>query len=259
MNLSNLTFAFLGTSADSAFALEALKRAGLEPAMVVDTKEFPDELVNSEWDIILVCSFGKILPKTILDLPKYGCINIHPSLLPKFRGPSPYVSAILADERVTGVTVMQMTETMDAGPILAQARIEIAEEDWPPKGLVLSEMLFTEGVNLLVELLPALVEGTLTPQYQNESEATFTRKYHDTDARIPNPIGRFGLPIEAQRKAFLAIRAFDKNPRAHFITAQGKRVIVTEASWKDGELVIEKVLPEGKKEMPYADYQRGQR
>ncbi len=250
MSLSNVKFAFLGTSIDSHFALGALKKAGLEPALVVDTKEFPDELTNSEWDFILVCSFGKIVPKAILDLPKFGCINVHPSLLPKFRGPSPYVSAILADERTTGVTVMQMTETMDAGPILAQARIEIDESDWPPKGLLLSEMLFVEGVNLLVEILPALMKGTLTPQYQNESEATFTKKYHDADALID---------LTKPREAFLKIRAFDKNPRAYFITDKGKRVIVTEASWSNGELVIEKVLPEGKKEMPYADYQRGQR
>ena len=250
MSLSNIKFAFLGTSIDSKFALEALKKAGLEPALVVDSKEFPDELTNSEWDILVVCSFGKILPREILDLPKHGCINIHPSLLPKFRGPSPYVSAILADERTTGVTVMQMSETMDAGPILAQARIEIDEADWPPKGLVLSEMLFTEGVNLLVEILPALMEGTATPQYQNESEATFTKKYHDADALID---------LSKPREAFLKIRAFDKNPRAHFITDKGKRVIVTEANWVDGNLVIEKVLPEGKKEMPYQDYMRGQR
>ena len=248
--MKNPKFAFLGTSQDSQFALEALRSVGLEPAMVIDTKEFPDELINTDWDFLLVCSFGKILPKAILDLPKYGCINIHPSLLPRYRGPSPYVSAILADERTTGVTVMLMEEKMDAGPILAQARMEIDEADWPPKGLMLSQMLFTEGVNLLAELLPALMEGTLTPQHQNESEATFTKKFHDTDAL---------LDLSKPREAFLKIRAFDKNPRAHFITQTGKRVIVTEASWVNGDLVIEKVLPEGKKEMPYAEYLRGQR
>lgn len=243
-------FAFLGTSIDSTFALEALKAVGLEPALVVDTKEFPDELLNSEWDFLLVCSFGKILPKEILDLPKHGCINIHPSLLPRYRGPSPYVSAILADERTTGVTVMLMEEKMDAGPILAQARIEIDEADWPPKALVLSQMLFVEGVNLLKEILPDYMAGRLTPQYQNESEATFTRKFHDADAL---------LDLSKPRESYLKIRAFDKNPRAHFITEKGKRVIVTEASWVNNELVIEKVLPEGKKEMSYEDYQRGQR
>lgn len=248
--MENPLFAFLGTSIDSKYALEALAAHGLEPALVVDTKELPDELYNTEWDFILVCSYGKILPKKLLELPKHGCINIHPSLLPKFRGPSPYVSAMLADERTTGVSVMLLEEKMDAGPILAQARIEIEEADWPPKGLVLSQMLFTEGINLLVELLPDYLSGTLVPTPQDESQATYTKKFTDQDAL---------LNLDKPREAFLKIRAFDKSPRAHFITDKGKRVVVTEAAWKDGELEILKVLPEGKKEMPYAEYLRGQR
>lgn len=241
-------FAFLGTSVDSQFALAQLKQVGLEPALVVDAKEFPDELYNTEWDFILVASYGKILPKKLLDLPKYGCLNIHPSLLPRYRGPSPYVSAILADERQTGVTIMQMAERMDAGPIIAQARIEIDEADWPPKGLLLSEMLFTEGVNLLAEVLPEWMAGTITPEVQDESRATYTKKFDDSDAL---------LDLNNPWEAFLKIRAFDKSPRAHFVTSNGKRVIVTEANWQDGKLEIVKVLPEGKKEMPYADYLRG--
>ncbi|MEK7612554.1 MAG: methionyl-tRNA formyltransferase [Patescibacteria group bacterium] len=241
-------FAFFGTSVDSQYALEQLRNLGLEPALIVDTKELPVELFNTDWDFFLVCSYGKILKKEVLDLPRHGALNIHPSLLPKFRGPSPYVSAILADERETGVTVMLMEEKMDAGPILAQARIEIAEEDWPPKGLILSKMLFTEGVNLLAEALPSLLQGTLTPEPQDEAGATYTKKMKDEDALID---------LNKPRDAFLKIRAFDKSPRAHFINEQGKRVIVTDASWKDGSLLLERVLPEGKKEMPYADYLRG--
>lgn len=248
--MENPLFAFLGTSIDSQFALDALKAHGLEPALVVTSKEIPDELYNTQWDFILVCSYGKILPKRLLDTPKHGCINIHPSLLPKYRGPSPYVSQILADERTTGVSVMLLEEEMDAGPILAQARIEIAEEDWPPKGLVLSQMLFVEGINLLVEVLPSYLGGTLTLQYQNEADATYTKKFNDKDA---------ALDLKKPRESYLKIQAFDKSPRAHFITPAGKRVVVTAASWKDGDLVIEKVLPEGKKEMPYAEYLRGQR
>jgi methionyl-tRNA formyltransferase len=241
-------FAFFGTSVDSKFALAQLERVGLVPALIVDTKEFPPELFNTEWDFLLVASFGKILPKEILDLPKYGCINIHPSLLPKYRGPSPYVSAILADDRHTGVTLMQMAERMDAGPVIAQARIEIDETDWPPKGLMLSEMLFTEGVNLLAEALPALMQRSLTPEPQDEAAATYTKKFNDRDAL---------LDLNNPREAFLKIRAFDKNPRAHFVNTKGKRIIVTDAAWKDATLVIERVLPEGKKEMSYEEYLRG--
>ncbi len=257
--MDNPLFAFLGTSIDSTFALAELERVGLVPALVVDEKILPDELMNTEWDFILVCSFGKILPKSILDLPKHGVLNIHPSLLPKYRGPSPYVSAILDDDRTTGVSVMKLAEKMDAGPILAQARIEIAEEDWPPKGLVLSQMLFVEGVNLLKDALPDYISGTLVPESQDESLATYTKKFADADALLPAGIGSLNLPIEAQRKAFLTIRAFDKSPRAHFINEKSKRVVVTDAAWKDGKLEILKVLPEGKKEMPYAEYLRGQR
>ncbi len=246
--MENPLFAFLGTSIDSKYALEALAKHGLEPAVVIDEKELPDELYNTEWDFILVCSYGKILPKKLLDLPRKGVINIHPSLLPKFRGPSPYVSNILADEKVTGVSVMLLEEKMDAGPILAQARIDIEEADWPPQGLVLSQMLFTEGINLLAEILPDYLSGKLTLTPQDESEATYTKKFTDADAL---------LDLSNPREAFLKIRAFDKSPRAHFINEKGKRVVVTDAIWKDGQLEILKVLPEGKKEMPYADYLRG--
>lgn len=249
--MENPLFAFFGTSADSQFALKALEVHGLEPALVVDPREpLPEELFNTEWDFFLVASYGKILKKEVLDLPRHGCINIHPSLLPKYRGPSPYVSAILADDRTTGVTLMLMAEKMDAGPIVAQARIEIDETDWPPKGLMLSEMLFTEGVNLLAEILPEWLSGALEPVPQDESLATYTKKFTDTDAL---------LDLSKPREAFLKIQAFDKNPRAYFVTDKGKRVIVTEAAWKDNQLEIVTVLPEGKKEMPYTDYLRGLR
>ena len=239
-------FAFFGTSIDSRFALEQLGRTGLEPALVVDTKEIPPDLMNTDWDFFLVASYGKILSQEVLGIPRRGCLNIHPSLLPKFRGPSPYVSAILADERETGVTLMQMGEKMDAGPIVAQARIEIAAEDWPPKGLLLSQMLFTEGVNLLAEILPGYLAGTLTAEPQDEHKATYTKKFNDQDALVDLR----GDP----RKNFLKIQAFDKSPRAHFINEKGKRVVITEASYQDGKLDLLKVIPEGKKEMPFTVY-----
>lgn len=251
MSIQKPLFAFFGTSVDSRFALEQLERLDLAPALVVDSKDFPPELYNSEWDFFLVASYGKILPKEILALPKHGCLNIHPSLLPKFRGPSPYVCAILQDERQTGVTLMLMEERMDAGPIIAQARIEIDEADWPPKGLLLSEMLFVEGVNLLAEVLPQWMAGAFTPEPQDESKATYTKKFGDKDALL----NLEGSP----RENFLKIRAFDKNPRAYFLTPKGKRVIVTEAEYEDDRLKLLKVIPEGKREMPYEDYLRGQK
>ncbi len=244
-------FVFFGTSVDSRFALAQLERVGLVPALVVDTKNIPDDLANTDWDFFLVASYGKLLPKALLDIPRKGCINIHPSLLPRYRGASPYKSAILADERAVGVSLMLMEPTMDTGPLLAQARLEIAAEDWPPPSLLLSEMLFTEGVNLLAEVLPGYLAGTLAPEAQNHTQATYTKKFTTQDALVDLA----GDP----RQQLLKIRAFDHEPRAHFINAKGKRVIITDAKLVDGKLELLKVIPEGKKEMPYAEYLRGQK
>lgn len=249
--MKNPLFVFFGTSVDSGFALAQLERVGLVPALVVDTKHIPEDLGNTDWDFFLVASYGTILPKKILDMPRKGCINIHPSLLPKFRGPSPYKSAILADERQTGVSLMLLEETMDTGPLLAQARIEIAPEDWPLPSLTLSEMLFTEGVNLLAEVLPGYLAGTIAPEPQNHAEATYTKKFKTADALVD-------LEGDAHQ-ALLKIRAFDHEPRAHFINTKGKRVVITDATVADGKLELLKVIPEGKKEMPYAEYLRGQK
>jgi methionyl-tRNA formyltransferase len=210
--------------------------------------EFFLELTNTDWDVFVVASYGKLLPKAVLDIPRHGCLNIHPSLLPKFRGPSPFLSAILADERRTGVSIMQMGEAMDTGPVVAQARIEIAPEDWPLKSEVLSHMLFIEGGNLLAEVLPLWVEGKITPEPQDELQATYTKKFKDEDAII----NLQGDP----HQQLLKIKAFDKNPRAHFFTKDGKRVIITDAKMVDGKLEIVRVIPEGKKETPYSDFVR---
>lgn len=213
-------------------------------------EQFLAELQNTDWDVFVVAAYAKLIPKNILDIPRCGSLNVHPSLLPKFRGPSPALSAILADERVTGVSIMQMSEKMDAGPIVAQAKVELEERSpespngWPPKGSLFEDLLATEGGNLLAETMPLWIAGEITPEPQRETEATYTKKFTDADSLID--LG--GNP----REQLLKIRAFDKNPRAHFFTPEGKRVIITEAEITDGALVIQKVIPEGKKEMLYS-------
>jgi len=280
---SDVLFAFFGTPRFSVDVLNALEKNGLLPALVVTAPDKPQgrglklapspakawalergidvaspatltdgafvaELKNTEWDVFVVAAYAKLIPKAILDIPRRGSLNVHPSLLPKFRGASPIYSAILADERETGVTIMQMNEKMDAGAIVAQARIEITPEDWPLKGSVLLQLLATEGGNLLAEVLPAWVAGEITAEPQDEGRATYTKKFTDADALVELS----GDP----RQNLLKIRAFDSKhfdvpQRAHFFTPDGKRVIVTEAQLKDGKLEILKVIPEGKKEMPF--------
>ena len=284
---NNPLFAFFGTPRFSVRVLDALEASGFLPALIITAPDKPAgrglkmqpspvktwaevrgidvltpttlkdealvaELANTDWDVFAVAAYNKLIPKNILDIPRHGSLNVHPSLLPKFRGPSPALSAILADERTTGVSVMQMTETMDAGPVVAQARIELEEKDWPPKGSLFEDLLATEGGNLLAEVMPEWIAGTITPEPQDESKATFTKKFSDADAYI----GRLSLPIVLRREAFLKIQAFDKNPRAYFMTEKGKRVIITEVELTDGVLEILRVIPEGKKELLYKEFLR---
>ena len=284
-------FAFFGTPRFGVLVLDALEAHGLLPALVITAQDKPQgrglaltpspvkawaqargvdvltpgslkdeasaaELANTEWGLFVVAAYNKLIPQNILDIPRHGALNVHPSLLPKFRGPSPALSAILEDERVTGVTVMQMTEKMDAGPIVAQARVELEGAAWPPKGAMFEDLLATEGGKLLAEVMPLWTQGEITPEPQDESKATYTRKFTDKDALIDLA----GEP----RTQLLKIRAFDHGPRAYFLdgpsTTLGasKRVIITEAEIKDGKLEILKVIPEGKKEVDFKNY-RGSR
>ncbi len=201
-------FAFFGTPKFAVDVLNALEAHGLVPALIVTAPDKPrgrglevspspakawgfergidvvtpttlkDEsfvadLQNSDWDVFVVAAYNKLMPKNVLDIPRKGALNIHPSLLPKFRGPSPALTAILEDERSTGVSVMLMNEKMDEGPIVAQARIELEGEAWPPKGSEFEELLATEGGNFLSETLPHWIAGDITAQPQDESKATY--------------------------------------------------------------------------------------
>lgn len=226
---------------------------GLDVATPESLKDadFVAELQNTDWDVFVVAAYGKLIPNNILQMPTRGVLNIHPSLLPKFRGPSPILSAILEDAQLTGVSVMKLTEVMDEGPIVAQASVEISDDEWPPKGSVLSEMLFTEGGNLLADALPLWIEGKIDPVEQKHSMATYTKKFTDEDALLD-------LSGDA-RKNFLKIRAFDQNPRAYFLTKDGARVIVTDAEFQNNELHIARVIPAGKREMSWDDFLKTQK
>ncbi len=279
-------FAFFGTPHFATVVLDALEQNGMLPALVVTAPDKPQgrglevtpspvkqwalergidvltpttlkdeqlvaEFKNTEWDVFVVAAYNKLIPKTVLAIPVHGCLNVHPSLLPKLRGPSPALTAVLTDERVTGVSVMLMNEKMDEGPVVAQARIALEEDAWPPKGSEFEELLAQEGGNLLAETLPFWIAGKLTPEEQDASEATDSKKFSSADAEVD-------LAGDA-RTQLLKIKTFDKNPRAfYFAEKNGKkvRVIVTDATIEDGALKILKVIPEGKKEMPYEDFLR---
>lgn len=132
-------------------------------------------------DLIVVAAYGKILPKTALDIPKFGCINVHVSLLPKYRGASPVQNAILNGEKETGVTIMLMDEGIDTGDILAQKNVAIAENDTTE---TLMKKLAAKGAETLIETIPAWIDGKIEPKQQDHSLATHCQMIEREDGKI---------------------------------------------------------------------------
>jgi len=137
--------------------------------------------VSKNFDLAILVAFGQIIPKEILEFPKYGFINVHPSLLPKYRGPSPIQSAILEGDSKTGVTIIKLDQEVDHGPILSQREIEIEKEDTHE---LLIEKLGLIGSNLLLVTLPDYLSGKTKPKEQNHKDATFTEKITKADGQI---------------------------------------------------------------------------
>ena len=150
-------------------AAEAAGIPVLQPAKI-RTEDFFAELSSYSPDLICVTAYGRILPKSILDLPRHGCMNAHASLLPKYRGAAPINWAIVRGEDVTGVTTMLMDEGMDTGDMLLKREVAIEDDD---TGETLSRKLSIVGGELLVETLALLKEGKLSPEKQDESLATY--------------------------------------------------------------------------------------
>lgn len=151
--------------------VEAVKQGipVLQPEKIRHSEEL-SKILALKPDLIVTAAFGQILPKELLDAPKFGCINVHASLLPELRGGAPIHYAIMQGKKKTGVTIMYMVEKLDAGDMLSKVEVPIAEDD---NVGTLHEKLSAAGANLLSETLPRLLEGKLNPVPQNDSEATF--------------------------------------------------------------------------------------
>jgi methionyl-tRNA formyltransferase len=225
-------------------------------------------------DTVVVASYGKFLPSGLLNMPPYKCINLHPSLLPKYRGSSPISTAILNGDKVTGVTIMIISEVWDSGPILSQQEVAIEDMDTTE---ILSAKLAEIGARLLVKTMPEWFAGKITPRVQDESKVTLTRMWNKEDGRIDWAQSS----VELWRK----VRAFDPWPGC-YTHWEGKTMKITGtvsvASGKSGTpgtvvqlpagsgaevgivcgsgiLGLLKVQIEGKKEMNASDFIRGQR
>ncbi len=288
---NNITFAFFGTGPLAESVLAALVRAGYTPALLVtkpdapqgrhlemssphiktwaemnhistyqpeSLKELPEDspLHCEVFDVFIVASYGKMIPEEILNLPRHGVLNVHPSLLPKYRGPSPIESVLLSGDMTTGVSIMKLDPGMDTGPILTQAAFIINPNTTVGAMEVECGQL---GGELLVQALPHYLEGTLIPKEQDHDQATICKK-------ITKELGEITLTTnasEVQRK----FRALTPWPSLYFFIEHKEKKIRIKVTSVDLTLagtdtlvasdIILKVTPEGKHEMAFEDFKRG--
>lgn len=182
-----------------------------QPERVRDPS-FLEVLKSLHPDLIVVVAYGQILPSSVLSIPPRGCVNVHASLLPKYRGAAPIARAILGEETRTGVTTIFMDRGMDTGPILLTAETEIGDSDTMGR---LHERLARMGAHLLVRTLDGLEKDTITPRPQDSSQATYAPKIEKEEGRV-----HWDTPA---RQLFNLLRAFDPRPGA--FTLWGDRTL----------------------------------
>lgn len=237
----------------------------------VNAPESVADLAALKADLFAVVAYGQILRSSVLNLPPFGCVNLHGSLLPKYRGAAPIAWAIANGERTTGVTAMLMNERMDAGDMLLKRAIEIADDD---TGGTLSERMGRIGAEVLAEAVLAVVNGTARREPQDESQATFANKLRKEDGRII-----WAMPAATIHNR---VRGFNPRPGCWTQVAGGAtlRVLKTrveaeatgEPGWlvaadREGPIVaagqggvrLLEVQPESKRPMSAADFVRGHR
>ncbi len=170
------------------FTAPPVKQAAIElglpvfqPASLRRDAKYKEHIASLQPDLIVVAAYGLFLPADILKVPPLGALNIHPSLLPKHRGPSPVAAAILAGDTTTGATIMQLDEGMDTGPIITQSEVSIGAEETTEE---LTAHLFDIGANLLTEIIPQWRSGAITPTPQNEADATVSSLLTREDGMI---------------------------------------------------------------------------
>jgi len=296
---------FLGTPDFGAIILERLIKSGNKPFLVITEVDKPIgrkqimtpspvkvlagkydipvaqpdkisdwnlEIKNLKPDLGIIAAYGQILPKDILDIPQYGFLNVHPSLLPKYRGPSPIQTAILKGDKKTGVSIIRISEKMDAGPILSQKEMELNQGE---TFLSLHDKLAEVGAELLLDILPKLSKGKAYFINQEEKEATYTKILKREDGKID-----WQLPAKNIERQ---IRAFDPWPGSYTVWENrkikikkarlfrnpgnakypvGKVLVVLDneigIQCGDGDFLAVEVLQlEGKKEIKADDFLRG--
>ena len=297
---------FLGTPDFGAIVLEELIKKGIKPDLVVTKPDKPsgrkkiitpppvkilakkhgisvlqsDKIEKTEKDLkkikpdlFLIAAFGEIIPKKILEIPKYGSLNVHPSLLPKYRGAAPIQFAILNGDNETGVTIIKVSEEMDQGPIIANAKFKLQNLKLTCKDL--EKKLAIMGSGLLIKIIPEFMKNKIKLEKQNEKEATYTKIIKKNDGKID--WSKTAQELERQ------IRAFDPWPGS-FCTINNKKIKILKAFFqketdggpkgplgktylatneqiavqcKKDYLIIEELQFEGKKKIKAKDFLKG--
>lgn len=288
--MNNISFAFFGTGPLAESVLASLVRAGYTPKLLVTKPdslqgrhmtltaphiktwceikgipviqpvklddEFYKELSSNNYELFVVASYGKIIPDNILNIPKSGVLNVHPSLLPQYRGPSPIESALLNGDKNMGISIMKLDKEMDHGPILIQTQFEINKEATAGTLEVEAGQL---GGELLIQVLEHYLDGTLIPKEQEHTKATVCKK-------ITKELGEIKLDngaIEVRNK----FRSLTPWPSLYFFIKHGDRNIRIKVTKVDlikdidentkAKDIILSVIPEGKKEMDWESFGRG--
>lgn len=269
-----INFVFYGTPEFSTIVLDELHDAGFKPSLIITAPDRPvgrkhimtpppvkiwadvngiecwqpehprdivSQLQERNDDLYIVASYGYIVSQKLLDIPQHGVLNVHTSLLPKYRGASPIESAILNGDSETGSTIMQMTLGMDEGPIITQSQFPLESDILKPD---LFHMLAHDGGKLLAEILPDYVAGNCTPIEQDHDQATYCKKMTKADGDITNDDD-----VTGDQK----YRAYYGWPGT-FIFDGELRLKITQARLEDGTFIIERVIPAGKNELDYQQY-----
>ena len=280
-------FIFFGTPQLAVIVLEELKMKELIPSLIVTAPDKPAgrglrltqtpvkkwaishgiptieperydavaiaRLKQEEADVCVLVAYGTILPKEVLTIAPHGILNVHPSLLPLLRGPSPVRTAILQDQKVTGVSIIRIDEKMDHGPLLAQEKY--VSDVWPPDAQKLDEFLFSRGGALLADILPRYLSGAIKPTEQDHSKATYSSLFKKED-------GLIDLTDDAYQN-LLKIHAYAGWPGTYFFTDlpapadkadKNVRIKILSAHIENDALILDNVIPEGGHAMKYADF-----
>ena len=279
---------FFGTADFAVPALEALKKEGYDIVAVVTTPDKPKgrkqiltppsiklaaqklglnvlqppSLKNPDFlklltthysllttDVGVVAAYGKLIPPEIFNLPKHGIVVVHPSLLPKYRGPSPIQTAILNGEKTTGVTIMKIDEELDHGPTISSESYKISDTDLFP---TINNEIWQLSTRLLIKTLPDYLSGKIKPQPQDHTQATFTKKFTTEDGEIK--------PNDTPEQTHNKIRALNPEPGVFiWFEKNGKkmRLKILEAELAGNRLEFKKVQLEGGRPMSIKEFLAG--